>query len=65
MFAKAYTLFFYMLFSLSLLAAAMPNNPPPVTVTVTATAPTTTVTSSQCNTGSIQCCQQVESVSVV
>ena len=38
---------------------------PPVTVTVTATAPgsTTTVPAGSCNTGSIQCCNSVESVS--
>ncbi|KAJ3536093.1 hypothetical protein NM688_g6881 [Phlebia brevispora] len=64
MFARVYNTIIYLVFSLSLLAAAMPNNPPPVTTTITVTAPAPTVTTvSQCNTGSIQCCQQVESAS--
>lgn len=64
MFARAYTAL-YVLLSLSVLAAAKPwGAPPPTTTTVTVTAPAPTVTTvSQCNTGPIQCCQQVESVS--
>lgn len=64
MFARPQATFVYFLLSLSVLAAAMPNNPPPVTVTVTATAPAATVTTaSECDTGEIQCCDSVESVS--
>ena len=59
--------------ALALLAVATPypiverNNPPPttttavVTKTITVTAPASTVTTvSQCNTGSIQCCDSVQ-----
>lgn len=60
MFAHGQAVILYFFLSLSILATAMPNNP---TVTVTVTAPAATVTTvSQCNTGSIQCCNQVESV---
>ncbi|THG96686.1 hypothetical protein EW026_g5190 [Hermanssonia centrifuga] len=61
MLAHAYATFVYALLSLSVLAVATPwGAPPPVTVTVTATAPAVTETTvSQCNTGSIQCCNQV------
>ncbi|KAF7800307.1 hypothetical protein EIP86_011556 [Pleurotus ostreatoroseus] len=48
---------FYIMSILTLLAVAMPNNPT-VTVTVTAAAPTVT-TVSECNTGSISCCNSV------
>lgn len=61
--------FFYALFAFSVLAVATPwgapTTTPPVTTTVTVTAPgsTTTVSSGNCNTGPIQCCKSVESVS--
>ncbi|KAJ3524591.1 hypothetical protein NM688_g8534 [Phlebia brevispora] len=59
MFARLYASFFYVLCTLSLLAVATPwGVTPTVTVTVTAPAPTVT-TVSQCNTGSISCCDQV------
>ncbi|KAJ3554972.1 hypothetical protein NM688_g2826 [Phlebia brevispora] len=63
--SRAYAVLAYVLFSLSFLAAAMPGGaPPPTTKTVTVTAPAPTVTTvSQCNTGPIQCCDQVESAS--
>ena len=69
MFARIYAAFFYMLFALTLLAAATPlevrgGSPPPVTKTITVTAPGPTVTSGgQCNTGPIQCCNSVQAVS--
>ena len=51
--------------TLPLLAAANPApNNPTVTVTVTAAAPTVT-TVSQCNTGSIECCDQTLAVSLI
>ncbi|KAF5350887.1 hypothetical protein D9758_010489 [Tetrapyrgos nigripes] len=62
MFARVHKLFFLALFGFALLAAATPTKPnPPVTTTVTVTAPATTVTSvSQCNTGTINCCNSLE-----
>ena len=63
MLARAYK-FLLLVLSVCLLAAAAPNNEPTKTITVTAPAPTVT-TVSQCNTGSVQCCQQVESVSIM
>ncbi|KAJ3525020.1 hypothetical protein NM688_g8466 [Phlebia brevispora] len=52
--------------ALALLAVATPNpvekRNNPVTTTVTVVAPTAT-TVSQCNTGSIQCCESVQSAS--
>ncbi|OCH93160.1 fungal hydrophobin [Obba rivulosa] len=47
-------------FSLSFLAVASPWGAPTVTVTVTAPGPTVTA-ASQCSTGDLQCCEQVES----
>ncbi|KAJ3542002.1 hypothetical protein NM688_g6019 [Phlebia brevispora] len=59
MFARIYASFFCAMFTLSLLAVATPwAVTPTVTVTLTAPAPTAT-TISQCNTGDIQCCDQV------
>ena len=62
MFARIYTAFLIAL-SLSLLAVATPWGVPTVTVTETAPAPTVT-TVSECNTGPIQCCDQVLDVSL-
>ncbi|KIK58521.1 hypothetical protein GYMLUDRAFT_202365 [Collybiopsis luxurians FD-317 M1] len=55
---------FYALFAFAILAAATPGGYPgtttlpPVTTTVTVTAPptTTTITSGDCSTGPVQCC---------
>ncbi|KAJ3551983.1 hypothetical protein NM688_g4397 [Phlebia brevispora] len=59
MFARFNTSFLYVLCTLSILAVATPGGAPPTVIfTVTAPAPTAT-TISQCNTGSIQCCNQV------
>ena len=68
MFARVYATILYVFFSVSLLAVATPwgvptTTTPTVTVTVTAPAPTVT-TVSQCNTGSIQCCDQVLDVCI-
>ena len=64
MLARAYAAFFYAIFTFTLLAAATPWGV--TTVTVTATAPAvTTTTVSQCNTGSIQCCNQTMEVSKI
>ncbi|KAF7800301.1 hypothetical protein EIP86_011550 [Pleurotus ostreatoroseus] len=59
MFARFYTSFFYVVSTLALLAVATPwGVTSTVTKTVTAPAPTVTAVS-QCNTGSISCCNQV------
>ncbi len=57
----------YILSTFALLAVATPwGEPPPVTVTVTSTAPASTVTTvSQCNTGSISCCNTVAQASFI
>ncbi|CAL1710922.1 unnamed protein product [Somion occarium] len=58
MFARS-TMTVFSVLLLALLAVAT-NTPPPTTTTVTVTAPAATVTAvNQCNTGSIQCCNQV------
>ena len=71
MFARISTTF-VLAASLSLLAVASPHphakrwdvSTSTVTVTVTSTAPGATVTSSsECDTGALQCCNSVESVS--
>lgn len=57
--------YFYFLFALTVLAAAMPGGQPPstttrtITVTQTAAGPEPT---SSCTTGPIQCCQSIQSV---
>ncbi|KAI1798179.1 fungal hydrophobin [Ganoderma leucocontextum] len=64
MFARTLT-YFYFLFALTILAAAMPGGSPPastttrtITVTQTASAPEPT---SSCTSGPIQCCQSIQS----
>lgn len=69
MYARSPLTLLYALFALSVLAVATPWNVPTttdktVTVTATVTAPgSTTTTVSQCNTGSLQCCDSTVSVS--
>ena len=64
MFSRAIA-YFYFLFALTVLAAAMPGGQPPstttrtITVTQTASGPEPT---SSCTTGPIQCCQSIQSV---
>ena len=62
MLARLQTAFFYALFALSVLAAAIPHDSPP-TQTVTVTAAPASTAAGDCNTGDIQCCEQVQSVS--
>ncbi|KAI0717366.1 fungal hydrophobin-domain-containing protein [Cerioporus squamosus] len=60
---------FYFIFSLALLAVAMPGGAPPTktttvtspakTTTITVTAPGSSPTGGTCSTGPIQCCNQV------
>lgn len=66
MFARIHAAVFYMTVVLTLLAAATPlegrGGSPTKTVTVTP-GPTATESPGQCNTGPIQCCSSVQSVS--
>ena len=71
MLARVYTTVLSVLF-FALLAVATPapwGAPPPVTVTVTTTTtsvqPGQTSAPSQCNTGPIQCCDQVQEVKII
>ena len=70
MFARTYTSILSVIFFLAVLVAASPapapwgGGVPTQTVTVTATAtPTSGTGSGNCNTGPIQCCNQVQAVS--
>lgn len=77
MFSRVSVVLSYAFFAFALLAVATPapaldnakrwatpTTPATVTTTITVTAPAATVTAvNQCNTGSIQCCQGVQSVS--
>ncbi|THU98547.1 fungal hydrophobin [Dendrothele bispora CBS 962.96] len=59
MFHRIHQLFFFALVAFTVLAAATPTAPKPPTTT-TAPGPTQTITVSQCNTGSINCCNSLE-----